>query len=130
MADLLSIIRTKLITDLVSTAAWPCFIGYYPDDTGTSQLIALNLTGGFAQDVHSGANVIQTFQCTVRAARTDYATCESKWWRMFHSLNDANLIANDIYFIQAMASGPLEYLDALNRTCMTCNFRVVRKTPA
>ena len=129
MADLLSIIRTKLITDLVSTAAWPCFIGYYPDDIGTDQLIALNLTGGFPQDTHAGENVHQTFQVTVRAARTSYATCESKWWNMFKCLNDANLIASDINLIQAMASGPLEYLDALNRTCMTCNFRVIRKLP-
>jgi hypothetical protein len=130
MADLLSTIRTKLIADAVANlAAWKCWIGYYPDDIGTDQLIALNLTGGFPQDTHGGENVHQTFQVTVRAARTDYATCEAKWWAMFRSLNDADLSASDIYLIQAMASGPLEYLDALNRTCMTCNFRVVRKKP-
>jgi len=49
---------------------------------------------------------------------------------MFNALNDANLVANDVYLIQAMASGPLEYMDALNRTCMTCNFRTIRKRPA
>ena len=128
MADLLSIIRNKLIAAGVSTAAWPCYIGYYPD-AGVDQLIALNLTGGFPQDTHAGENVFQNFQVTIRAARTDYATCETKWWAMFNALNDANLVANDVYLIQAMASGPLEYMDALNRTCMTCNFRTIRKRP-
>lgn len=130
MADLLSIIRNKLITAGVGNAnTWRVWIGYYPDDIGTDQLIALNLTGGFPQDTHAGENVFQNFQVTVRSARTDYATCEAKWWAMFNALNDANLVANDVYLIQAMASGPLEYLDALNRTCMTCNFRTIRKRP-
>ena len=103
MANLLSIIRAKLLADDVATVLWTCFIGYYPD-TGIDQLLALNLTGGYPQDTHDGNNVFQNFQVTVRAARTDYTVCESKWLSVFNCLSDANLIANDVYLIQAMSS--------------------------
>lgn len=125
MTDLLTIIRTRLLTQSVAnTTTWPCYIGYTPDLT--DQVISLELSGGFPQDTHGNENVHQTFQVRVRAARLDYTACEIKWWAMYAALNDANLSASGIHLIQAMSSAPLAFYDEKERVVMTANFRVIR----
>lgn len=125
--SLLETVRTVLTTAGVVTSAWPCYVGYTPDDT--DQAISLQLTGGFQQDTMQNENLLETFQVRVRAGALQFSTCETKWRAMFDALQDVDLGANDINLIQAMASGPLSWTDAKNRTNMSANFRVVRAKP-
>jgi len=125
---LLDIIKAKLVSaGVVNNTTWKCFVGFCPDVQ--DQVVSLHLSGGFPQDTHENDNVIETFQCRIRAARLDYAACEAKWRQVFNALQDADLSANGIRMIQAMASGPLEWYDENQRPNMTINFRVVRDKP-
>lgn len=126
---LLDIIKAKLAADGVADGAvWRVFIGFAPDTQ--DQLISLHLTGGFPQDTLGGETIRGTFQLRVRGAYRDYVTCEAKWRECFNALNDADLSADGICLIQALAGEPLEYDDAKSRLNMTMNFNVKRTTPA
>lgn len=124
--SLLETVRTALITAGVATSgsgsAWPCYIGYAPDDQ--DQLISLEFTGGFPQDTQQGENTIETFQLRVRAGYLLHSTCETKCRAAFNALENADLTG--VNLIQALNSGPLSFLDTKNRPNMTVNFRVVR----
>lgn len=125
MTDLLVLIRDRLVAHgVVNTTTWPCYINYAPDVS--NQLVSLHLTGGFPEDTHGSENVIQTFELRIRAAQLGYTACEAKWWETYDHLQDADMSNAGIRLIQAMASGPMTYMDPENRVNMTMNFRVVR----
>lgn len=127
MTGLLDIIYAKLESAGVSTGnvgTWPAFIGQMPDLQDT--MIGLQLTGGFAQDTLGDENLLQTFQVMIRAGKNQYIDCEAKWYAMYAALHSADLTASGVYLIQAMASGPMYFLDAKNRPMMSCNFKVMR----
>lgn len=123
---LLETVRTALVTAGVSSASWPCYIGYMPDDA--DQGIGLYLTGGFAQDTQQGDNVWPTFQVTVRVGQLDHATCEAKAWAVFNALENQNL--SGVFLLHAMNSAPGQWNDAKNRTNMSFNFRAGIPRPA
>lgn len=122
-------VQARLLAQGVSTGTtgnWPCFLGYMPDSP--DQMLAIQYTGGYPQDEHSGSNMLQTFQVAVRAAKLSHSICETKWKAMFNALQDSegSTGMTDIYLVQANNTGPLDFLDAKNRHVMTCNFRLVR----
>lgn len=125
MAAPLDAVAAKLVSAGVAsgsgTGVWPVFVGWVPDLP--NQAIGLQATGGFPQDTHAGENLLPTFQVLVRAAEWEYAACNTKWSAMFAALQDATITG--VYLIQAMASGPMSFVDAKNRMCMTVNFRMV-----
>ncbi len=130
--QLLEVIRRKLIADaVVNSTTWKCYIGYTPDDQ--DQAISLTLSGGFPRDTLSGANVLPTFQVTIRTGYLSRAACETKWWQVFNSLDegdptvsgDGDLSEGGVRLISPMNTGPLEWLDAKNRVNMSVNYRVV-----
>ncbi len=126
---LLDIIRNKLIAASVveGSTGFKIFIGYAPDDQ--DDIVALTTTGGWAQDTHDSANVLESFQAKIRGNKFDYVACESKWRDVFNVLQDADMSADGIHYIQALATGPLAWIDPNHRHCMSINFKVVRSKP-
>jgi hypothetical protein len=125
---LLDTVRTKLTTDgVVDGSTWKCFIGYAPDDQ--DQIVQLTPSGGLPQDTLGNETVRDTFQVLVRAGELEYGTCETQWWAMFNSLQDADLGASDVYYLQALSSAPAFYLDENRRPNMTANFQARRAAP-
>lgn len=129
----LEAVQARLLAQGVSTSTgtgsgstWPCFRGFLPDQP--DQCIAVQYTGGFPQDEHGGANLLQTFQVAVRAGQQQHAVAEGKWLAMFDALQDSQGAANmtDFNLVQAQNTGPLYFLDEKNRPMFVCNFRAVR----
>ena len=121
---LLEDVRTKLSTAGLLTGGWKCTIGFMPDDQ--DKYITLTYTGGFAQDTQQGENLLPTFQALIRAGELDHSACSAKWYQVFSTLQDATDIAN-VNLIQALSSGPMEFIDDKQRTAMSMNFRVVMR---
>ena len=128
MPLLLDAIHAKLTADgVLNGSTWKGFIGFTPDDQ--DQEISLVSTGGFPQDTHGGETVSETFQVVVRAAAFEHTVGRNKWQDMFNSLHDADLSADNIHLIQALASGPVQFSDDKKRPNFSANFRVIRDTP-
>lgn len=120
--NLLENVKTKLTSAGLLTGTWKCYIGFIPDDVDTT--IGLQYTGGFPQDTHGAENLLQNFQVSVRGGELDHATVAAKWYSVFSTLQDASDITG-VGLIQAMATGPMSFVDDKMRPVMTANFRTV-----
>jgi hypothetical protein len=118
---LLDIIRQKLIDDGVVTSGFPCWINYQPSQPDTS--MCLVLSGGLPQETLGNENLHATFQVKIRVGMLDFASFEARCQEIFESIQDADLTADGIFFIQALASSPLVWNDDLNRVVGSYNFR-------
>lgn len=121
--SLLDIIRQRLIDTGAATVDYPCWINYQPDQPDGS--MAIVLTGGMAQDTHGNENLLPTFQVKIRVAKFDFAQLQAKCTQVYDALQDADMAADHIWLIQALASGPMTWNDELNRLCASYNFRVI-----
>lgn len=124
----LDLVRQKLIDDGVATSAFPCWINYQPDQPDSSMVLAL--TGGFPQDTLGNENLPLTFQIKIRVGTLDFSDFEAHCNAVFECLQDADLSADSISLIQALASGPLTWNDDKNRVCGSFNFRVIQARSA
>lgn len=115
-------VRQYLIS---SGITWPVYIGYLPSET--DRAIALYPTGGYPADTLGRENELPTFQAAIRSSKLDFLGGFNQWKAVFDALQDATatgaLLAG-FTFIQAMATGPLQYNDPNGRPVFTANFRV------
>lgn len=127
MSFLLDDVRDYLVAYLGS--AWPVYVGYLPD--AEARCIALMDTGGYPETEINRETENPTFQTRVRGGRFEYPVVRQKWQDVFDVLQDAQQVPGSpvllpgVVFIQAMATGPLQFHDALYLN-MTCNWRVKR----
>ncbi len=123
-------VRDFLIANGASNTLWQCYVGFLPDLN--DQAIAVFSSGGYPRDTLDGDTRTITFQLRIRASKLSFDIAMAKWEECFNLLQDSQAASGSpallpgVIFIQAMATGPLSFTDALGRPNLTANFRVMK----
>ncbi len=106
--------------------AYPCFEGYYPDDTDV--MMGLFETAGGKPALTLNREVSEvTFQIRVRGTRLNYPATRAQWQACFNALQDSQP-TSAYALVQSFNYGPLFFNDDRGRPNFISNFRAIMLT--